>query len=228
MPIFKTKNEDFFKKWTPEMAYVLGFFTADGNMLKNKRGAHFVTIEITDRDILEKIRNAIGSNHKIGIRKGNFPEKDAYRLQIGSKEIFNDLLKLGITPNKSKTIDLPLVPNKYFSDFVRGYFDGDGCVSCGIYNRKDRKSKNYLLGSRFSTGSKIFAENLLKRIREVMNITGGFVYKKKGGFDLVLSTHDTKKLFEFMYKNSKNNLFLERKYNKFCKGLRLLESHILI
>ena len=24
------------------MAYVLGFFTADGNMIKNKRGAHFI------------------------------------------------------------------------------------------------------------------------------------------------------------------------------------------
>ncbi len=32
MPIYKTKNEAFFKKWTPEMAYVLGFFTADGTI----------------------------------------------------------------------------------------------------------------------------------------------------------------------------------------------------
>jgi len=40
MPIPKTKNEDFFKNWTQEMAYVLGFFTADGNMIKNNKGAH--------------------------------------------------------------------------------------------------------------------------------------------------------------------------------------------
>ena len=56
MPIFKRKNEDFFKKWTPEMAYVLGFFTADGNMIKNKRGSHFIEFYSTDRDIIEKIK----------------------------------------------------------------------------------------------------------------------------------------------------------------------------
>ena len=148
------------------MAYVLGFFTADGNMVKNKRGAHFIAIEITDRDILEKIKEAVGSNHKIGVKKRKFPEKDAYRLQIGSKEMFDDLLRLGLMPNKSKTIDLPFVPDKYLSHFVRGYFDGDGCISYGIYNRKDRKSKNYLFGSRFTSGSKIFLENLLKKIRD--------------------------------------------------------------
>jgi len=56
MPIFRTKNEDFFKKWSPEMAYVLGFFAADGNMLKNRRGAHFMEFTSTDKDIIVKIR----------------------------------------------------------------------------------------------------------------------------------------------------------------------------
>ena len=142
MPVFKAKNENFFKVWTPEMAYVLGFFTADGNMIKNKRGAHFISIEITDKDILEEMKKAIGSNHKISIRKNQFPEKDSYRLQIGSKVMFNDLLKLGITPNKSKTIDLPEIPKNYFSDFLRGYFDGDGHVSTCRYQKNDRKNKS--------------------------------------------------------------------------------------
>ncbi len=208
------------------MAYVLGFFTADGNMIRNKRGAHFISIEITDRDILEKIRDVINSNHKISIRKREFPEKDAYRLQIGSKGMFNDLIRLGMTPNKSKTIDLPFVPEKYFSDFVRGYFDGDGCINYGIYNRKDRKSKNYLFGSRFTSGSKIFLESLLKRFRSGAVIKGGFIYDKNGSFDLVLSTNDTKNLFKFMYCDVKSSLFLERKYDKFCKGLELLENRI--
>ena len=30
-----------------------------------------------------------------------------------------------------------------------------------------------------------------------------------------------------MYNDAKNSLFLERKYDKFCKGLKLLENHIL-
>src|SRR3989344_5923597 len=129
MPIYREMHRRFFRIWSSEMAYVLGFFVADGNMIRNKRGAYFISIEITDKDILEKMKKAIGSTHKISIRKNQFPEKDSYRLQIGSKAMFNDLLKLGITPNKSKTIDLPEIPKNYFSDFLRGYFDGDGCIS---------------------------------------------------------------------------------------------------
>ncbi|PIP28260.1 MAG: hypothetical protein COX29_02045 [Candidatus Moranbacteria bacterium CG23_combo_of_CG06-09_8_20_14_all_35_22] len=69
MPIHKTKNENFFKKWSPEMAYVLGFFAADGCMIKNNRGAYFIEFQITDKDILLKIKKLLGSNHKITERK---------------------------------------------------------------------------------------------------------------------------------------------------------------
>jgi len=69
MPIYKTKKENFFKKWTPEMAYILGFFTADGTMIKNRRGAHFIEFQITDRNLLRKIKRSFGSNHKITARK---------------------------------------------------------------------------------------------------------------------------------------------------------------
>src|SRR3990167_6827407 len=104
MPIFRTKNEDFFKKWSPEMAYVLGFFAADGNMLKNRRGAHFMEFTSTDKDIIVKIRKALGSSHKISCRQTNPKWKPAYRIQIGSKVIFSDLLELGMTPAKSNVI----------------------------------------------------------------------------------------------------------------------------
>ena len=109
------------------MAYVLGFFTADGSMIKNKRGAHFIEFQITDRDLLFKIRKTLGSEHKIATRKRNGNWKTIYRLQIGSGEMFNDLLALGMLPRKSKIISLPEIPDKYFFDFLRGCFDGDGC-----------------------------------------------------------------------------------------------------
>jgi len=55
MPIYKKVNINFFKKWTPQMAYVLGFFTADGSMIRNKRGTCFIELEITDKELLEKL-----------------------------------------------------------------------------------------------------------------------------------------------------------------------------
>ena len=155
MPIYKTKNENFFKKWSSGMAYVLGFFAADGNMIKNKRGAHFIEFQITDKNLLNEIRKFLGSNHKITARKRNNNKwKTSYRLQIGSKMIFNDLLKLGLTPNKSKTIKLPKMPDKYFSHFLRGYFDGDGCVNICTYKRKNRKNLSIIINSGFTSGSK--------------------------------------------------------------------------
>jgi len=39
------------------MAYVLGFFTADGSMIRNKRGTCFIELEITDKELLEKIKH---------------------------------------------------------------------------------------------------------------------------------------------------------------------------
>ncbi len=48
MPMHRTLNQDFFKTWSPEMAYVLGYFAADGSMIQNKRGGHFIEFTSTD------------------------------------------------------------------------------------------------------------------------------------------------------------------------------------
>ena len=213
MPISKTINKDFFKVWSPEMAYVLGFFTADGNMIRNKRGAHFIEFQITDKNLLYLIRKLMGSNHKITERKRNTKWKNAYRLQIGSKEIFNDLLRLGLTPAKSKIIDLPNIPNAYFSHFVRGYFDGDGNVSFGYFKKSDRKNRSYHLSTRFTSGSRLILDNLRIKLQDIIK-TGGSISNSENTWRLNYSVSDSKKLFRFMYEDDKlNNLiYLKRKY----------------
>lgn len=129
MPIPCTLNQDFFKTWSSEMAYVLGFFAADGGMIQNQRGACFIEFTSTDRIVLEHVQRVTGSNHRISVRvRNNVKWKMSYRLQIGSKEWFSDLLRLGFTPNKSLILAFPDVPETCIGDFVRGYFDGDGCA----------------------------------------------------------------------------------------------------
>jgi len=219
MPIFKAKNENFFKRWTPEMAYVLGFFTADGNMIKNKRGAHFIEFQITDKNLLERIRGLLGSNHKIAVHKRNTKWKPSYRLQIGSKTIFHDLLKLGLTPNKSRRLNVPNMPKRYFPDFIRGYFDGDGCVSFGTYSRKDRKNRAHILITRFTSGNKKFLENLLRTLKARLHLRGGFITSKKNGFDLVFSIKDSLRLCRYIYEDIKHKIFLKRKFDIFQKAL---------
>ncbi|MDO8570230.1 MAG: LAGLIDADG family homing endonuclease, partial [Candidatus Daviesbacteria bacterium] len=199
-------------KWSPEMAYVLGFFTADGNMIKNKRGAHFVSFYSTDRDLLEKVKLNLKSNLKVSARKINpkYPNhKQSYVLQIGSKEIFNDLLSLGMTPNKSLTIIMPVVPKKFLPHFLRGYFDGDGHVSVSTYQQKDRKNKSTVIITGFTSGSKKFLVELMKVLKKSKIIEGGTLYKTDG-YHLCFSTHDSLKLYNFMYQKEKD-LYLARK-----------------
>ena len=76
MTIYKKVNKNLFKKWTPEMAYVLGFFVADGTMTTRIRGAKYFDIQICDRNILEEMKKAMGSDHKISI--GNRKIKSFY------------------------------------------------------------------------------------------------------------------------------------------------------
>ncbi|MDD5750530.1 MAG: LAGLIDADG family homing endonuclease [Candidatus Pacebacteria bacterium] len=79
-------NKHFFKSWTREMAYVLGYFAADGCMFINPRGSHFIEFTSTDRELIEKIKVLIGSKHKIGTHKHeNSNWLCSYRLQVGSK-----------------------------------------------------------------------------------------------------------------------------------------------
>jgi hypothetical protein len=216
-------NKEFFKKWSSEMAYVLGYFTADGSMFINPRGSHYIGFGSVDRELIEKVRKLLESNHLIGIRKSENPNwKTEHTLEIGSKEIFKDLLKLGLTPRKANRIKLPFIPHEYLPDFIRGYFDGDGCVSFGIYSRKTGKSKSRVLYTRFTSGNRKFLKKLLKILKQHVNLKGGFIVPKNHGFDLCFSINDSKKLYKFMYTNVPNSRFLERKYNKFQKAFKIL------
>lgn len=61
-----------------------------------------------------------------------------YVLQFNSSKLTSDLIKLGCTTKKSLTLQFPtnkIVPKEFMSHFIRGYFDGDGC----IWNGKRKK-----------------------------------------------------------------------------------------
>jgi intein/homing endonuclease len=224
MPIHKTKNEDFFKTWTRDMAYVLGFFAADGSMYRTKRGGYYIDFEITDLALLRLIRNILESQNKISVRKRNVRWKTIYRLQIGSRHMFGDLAALGFTQSKSLILRFPpFIPPLYLSDFIRGYFDGDGCVHFGKYWRKDREEWKLQLSVNFTSGSKKFLEDLWSALRPVVH--GGHITKKARGYELVFGQHDAVALFHFMYNNG-SELFLRRKYQKFQFAFKKLSLRV--
>ncbi len=206
------------------MAYVLGFFAADGCMIKNNRGAHFIEFHITDKEILVAIQRVMKSNHKIAVRTRNPKHKMGHRIQIGSKTMYQDLLTHGFTPRKSLTLRMPHVPNEFLGDFVRGYFDGDGCVYFKKHAVKGRKKQRWVFATRFACGHRPFLASLLKSLH-AQGLKGGFILGKyrQGGFELVFSHRDSVALYRILYNNlTDSDIYLRRKYRLFTRAIETL------
>lgn len=202
------------------MAYVLGFFAADGYITVNKRGGQFWCIQITDGDLLKDIKAVIQSEHKISLRKGKGNEKDIFRLQIGSIEMCNDLRKLGYSERKTNNLTVPNLSRRYFPSFIRGYFDGDGNVWSGLVH-KSRKTWTLVIRTEFTSCSKIFLESIRAKL-EIFGITNGVLRQGKGGYyRLSYSVINSLKLYDLMYnRRDTSKLFLQRKkdvYEKYRK-----------
>ena len=217
MAIRKVYNKNFFKTWSRDMAYFLGFFCADGNMVKNKRGGCYISIYSADKNIVLDLQNTIGSKHKLSSVKSETGV--TYRFQIGSTELYKDLCILGITPDKTSRMKLPKMPKQYEPDFIRGYFDGDGNVWTGVVKRKVTKD-GYKMLVGFTSASKGFLSHLSFILKE-RGISGGSLFniKNKNCSRLSLSTLDALKLYKIMY-NKPHKLFLRRKklvFEKFIK-----------
>jgi hypothetical protein len=115
----------FFKRWTSEMAYVLGYWFADGNMyFQPGAGGYFISIGSKDVEHLATMRDVIGAGSLARITGS-----DVFKLVICRKEMYADLLRLGGSERKSLTLTWPAIPEAFLADFVRGYIDGDGWLS---------------------------------------------------------------------------------------------------
>jgi intein/homing endonuclease len=115
-------NESFFDEWSAAMAYVLGFWFADGYMRHDK--SYRVSFTSNDIQILKDIRRVMGSTNPIYKTKR---DNSSY-VVLHSKKLFERLIVLGGMQRKSRFIRFPEIPQEYIKDFVRGYFDGDGSV----------------------------------------------------------------------------------------------------
>ena len=112
------------------MSYVFGFIVADGCIVVAKeRPNRPFTFNITsvDKKHLYKIRKVLDSEHKISKKTGG-GKNIAFQIQIRNQIIVKDLRRLGIFPRKTSCLNQMKIPKKYFPDFVRGFFDGDGTV----------------------------------------------------------------------------------------------------
>lgn len=219
-------DQNFFKIWTSKMAYILGFIYADGSIIDARKSSRtcYTSIKINDLDLLKDIKEAVHSEHKITIRKPQkviirgkgYIQAQSYGLRFGSKIMFQDLIEKGVRPRKSLRIQFPQIPLKYLHDFIRGYFDGDGCASLYVPQYKERPVFSII----FTSGSKRFLQSLDSIIQTALNISCNItVYKNSGAFRLKYQGASAVKVCLFMYGDITNSIYLKRKYKKFEKYL---------
>lgn len=204
------------------MAYVLGFIYADGSLEDSPaiRGK-YVRISGTDLTILESIKDSLQSRHKFFIHKEHGNYKRQYLLRIGSKVLYNSLIKRGVHPHKSLTMKFPNIPTTYLGSFLRGYFDGDGCVSLEMKTGSKGQPIIKKLSVIFTSGSKIFLESLQKRLEKEYYFSPRKVYTSRRSFQLRYNTQESLQLHKIFYKNVVEELFLKRKLEIFERYIEL-------
>ena len=191
-------NQDFFKTWSSDMAYILGLWFADGCIYGGKM--FDITLHKKDKYLLKQVAEKLNYEGPLY----DYVDRQAARLNFSCVVIYNDIVALGGKENKSNDIEFPLVPDEYLADFIRGYFDGDGCIM---------ELKNNRLNCAFTSGSEKFRNKLLELLREKAGVDGGSFDKQAS---IKFGKKDTIKIGKFMYKDDPQ-MFLLRKQSKFKK-----------
>lgn len=126
-------NIRYFNTWSDDMAYILGFLFADGCINKRKTTTT-ICIAFKDESVLDFVKDCLKSSQEIYHQEGGVDERGSViqprsTLMLFSTVMVKSLAALGMHPRKTYRDDpFPAVPDEHMPHFIRGYFDGDGCV----------------------------------------------------------------------------------------------------
>lgn len=203
-------NESFFEKInSSKKAYILGLIYSDGwnNISGNRWG---IQLNKEDEYILKEISEAIEYSGSIKTLKPSC-ENGGYRsrLEICSKKMCNDLLKLGVFQRKSLILDFDekILHDSFVADFFRGIFDGDGTIYIGKNSQYEVKITSSI---KFCEKTQSFFEKFINYKPKI------YKYKKNElSADLRFKgRNNVLKFLNWIYAQ-KSNLFLKRKFVKY-------------
>lgn len=213
--MIENNNENYFINDSTDKYYLLGLLFSDGFLLNPRYGRQYAMIKLIDEQILKDINLIMGKNElpkKVGLTSAG---NQLYRISFSNSELIDELKKLGLHERKTFTIKYPDIPNKYHSDFIRGVFDGDGCIH--ISKRKGRENsymKEFSILGTFDLLNGISNKlPCLSHIQKYRNI-----YKLS-----VTKQDDLFKIYTYLYKNKKI-LKLVRKKTHFKYVLETLKN----
>jgi hypothetical protein len=224
-------NEDFFNSWSPVMAWVLGIIYTDGNIQKwynrqTKYGIGRLSITQKEPELLNKVLALMKCDAKLYYAKkreyayqvDNEHKKivagELYRFNITSDKLYDQLISLGVMPNKSLQMMFPEIPPAHTRHFIRGCWDGDGSVYI--------EGKSRGVRAQYTCGSSMFIKKLVDELLKVglSNITIHELKRKSTTFYIKIQGSNLKKLFHYLYDDVPPTKYLQRKYDifKLCES----------
>ena len=225
-------NYSFFKSIdTEEKAYWFGFIAADGWITINRgtnSGCLGIELQAGDTNHLKKFNKSIDGNYKITERerlceistKQNNVNKESC-IRIFSIDMVNDLINIGITTTKTRDFSFPIwLDEKFYPAFIRGYFDGDGCVRTRTRKLSSGAVVEYPICDIVSA-NKDFLDKLRTLLYEKLGICS-YIYIDKNCYRLYVHKNEhTMAFLNYIYNDA--NIYLDRKYKKY---LSIIENNI--
>jgi len=192
-----------------ELAYLLGYFYADGSLSPSKK---YPVIELQEEDgnYLFKLakKQLLTNKFRKRDRKNSSISQIAFNITNKKyRKLFENIMSNKINMNTIKDYIL----EEDYPYFLRGFFDGDGCI---INRDNSRCSALYFYGAFNQDWSFIL------NIFEVLSIKYNYSLnirkqgKHKSSFICISSKYDCAKLFEYLYPNCIYDFGLFRKYEK--------------
>ena len=214
----------FFKNIQTEIqAYLLGFYVADGS-IDEKRKTFRIHLSECDEEIINLYKTFISKDarifkqhgHQILGRQGQiYLQKNFIGIDITSQELVQSLVDLGFGYNKSyQDLSLPTLSDELIPHFIRGLFDGDGCIT--VWYVPENKSRKERVRAKFDIVQK--KSNILFQIQKIFTSQGiesSVNYLKRDDmYRLSVGSKDSlEKIFKLLYSDA--NFYLTRKFNKF-------------
>ena len=204
----------------PNKAYILGLIYADGNNFTNHNSLT-ISLQENDLPLLEMIKNELeyeGPIRFIPKHDKNPNHKNAYVININDEIISAQLLKLGVVNAKSLIIKFPdFLREDLLRHFVRGYFDGDGCIY--YYNKYDKCQTQ-------TVGTKDFCETLSSILNKTLNCKNSLKHPKQCNENTyILQTGGNKSSYTFLsWLYDDAEMKMPRKYQKyldFCEKYKM-------
>lgn len=189
-------------------AYFWGLFVSDG--AHSRKGD--VLIGLTDKQLIMDLAKRVRFTGKVGYQRRKPPRSNLYSLRFSGAvpaELFRNGYERG--PKTGREFIPKCIGECNLRHFVRGLWDGDGCITL----RTD--TRNCLLRSNLCCANRELLNDVHLRLLKLHVVDGGSIYPHRGIFYLRFSHNDSLDLCKWMY--NKSTIRLERKYQKYLVGV---------